>query len=709
LLSSIAGDRGSQWGLRLANRPDAVKPLNVFAYFGLDVLLNELINTDEVALTSSQDGILGNALHWASLGEKESTLRFLLSHRAGSTIIDELWEEYTPLHLSAALRKEDSANLLLDYGASISTRSSLGSTALHLAAQHGLGSIVQRALSNDSWRKVVLAKNIFGRTAFHDSVVPGNAAVIATLLQILDTLPVSAMLDELHDNLRRNPLHVIAESGFADVCRLLLASRYGSRLAVSQDSGKRTPLHVAIAQGQDKVVEEFINWDGGRLFTQIPETHAALLLAARSGQPQVMSALFNSSHKLALLDSNGMTVLHHAANSGDVETVRIVLNKVRRIGMLEATNSAGSTPLFCASERGHAEVVEYFLQEGGARVNATNNDGQEPLHGASRSNLANVVRILLASGADVHAQDSKGQTALAVAAENRALEVAALLLAAGAQLPRISVDSEYHHWLQTHFGQLVEQRLNTRMGITDKDVLDNLYPPQRPKDQFKVYYYVKAASGQRLPPFIISYIIDLAEYWLMNRTQRSGPLMVTELEFYNTPYLRSAPITGNPEYPVRRIEFDITSHDQGWADSITTGWPYDHSYTWFEASREPKQGTTMAKALHLSGPEIVKNVRASREWKRHHVFWPESLVRAFDCDGASDNKQQNATEFYVDPVDNPPILLKWIREIKPGDRVCVHMRARFPGWQNYVSQAEVTVYTSSLLPPGILKRLTGVV
>jgi hypothetical protein len=140
LLGSIAGDRGSQWGLEFAKRPDAVKPMNVFAYFGLDFLLNELFNTNEVALTSSQDGILGNALHWASLGGNESILRLVLSHRAVSTIINEALEGYTPLHLSAELRKEVSANLLLDYGADIFAWSALGSTAFHLAAQHGLAS-----------------------------------------------------------------------------------------------------------------------------------------------------------------------------------------------------------------------------------------------------------------------------------------------------------------------------------------------------------------------------------------------------------------------------------------------------------------------------------------------------------------------------------------------------------------------------------------
>ncbi|KAJ0421262.1 hypothetical protein BJY00DRAFT_312175 [Aspergillus carlsbadensis] len=348
----------------------------------------------------------------------------------------------------------------------------------------------------------------------------------------------------------------------------------------------------------------------------------------------------------------------------------------------------------CASERGHTAVIEYLIQTGGERVN------------------------------DVHAQDTKGQTALAVAAGNRALEAAALLLAAGAQPVGVPGDSDSHHWLQTHFGQLLEQRLDLRTGITDDNVLDSVYPPQRTKDQFKAYFYLKTASRQRLPPHLISTILDYAEYWLVDNTQRSEVLMVTELEFYNTPYLRSAPITGNPESPVRRAEFDITSHDQGWSDTHRGGWPYDHSQTWFEASRESSQGSTdkdkgKDTALHLSDPEIVRNVRASREWKRHRVFWPESLVRALDCGGPGDNDadddkdddtdKQSAPEFHLDPVHNAPMLLRWSGEIKPGDRVCLHMRAGFPGRKNYVRQAEVTVYTSALLPPATLKRLAGLV
>jgi hypothetical protein len=126
----------------------------------------------------------------------------------------------------------------------------------------------------------------------------------------------------------------------------------------------------------------------------------------------------------------------------------------------------------------------------------------------------------------------------------------------------------------------------------------------------------------------------------------------------NLPEGRNA-ITETYDNAMQRIK-DQSSPDRELAEKITQ---------WVSHIREPLTLRELQCALtiregdkalsHLSGPEIVKNVRAFREWKRHRVFWPESLVRAFDCDGDGDglgdnDVQQSSSEFYVDPVDNPP-------------------------------------------------------
>lgn len=698
LLSSIAGPLGCQCGESLAKNPRAVKQINIFAYFGLDCLLEELLNVTEEAVVDSLDGILGNVLHWASLGEHASTLRLLLSHRLAGTIIDQPPNQFTPLHLAAEHRKEVSASILLEYGADVTSRSNLRFTPIHCAAQQGLGSVIGRVLSTESWREVILYKNIFGRTALHEAAVPGHSAVIDTLLQILDTLPISPTLDELQDNLGRNPLHVIAEWGHSDACRIILASKYGIGLATSKDSRGRVPVQIATAQGRVKVVEQFMKWDGGRLFTEMPEiVRGALLLAAQNGQHLVTAKLLDSLHEFCWSDGSGMTPLHYAASSGDIETVKVILQRTRHSGVLETTNMTGDTALFCAANRGHAETVQYLIQEG-ANVNARNQQGQQPLHSAIHSGVGNVIRILLRSGADVNAEDLEGRTPLSIAADNRAFEATALLLTAHAQTNKVPNNSRGFLWLQSQSEAEIIQGLNCYPVMNDDDRLKAVYPPQRPKDQFRAYFYIKAAFKQQLAPYLISYILDLAEYWIVNTTERSEYTVITECEFNNTAYLRSAPITGNPESPVRRIEFNITSHDQGWCDNESSEASYSGSWTWFEASGESAKPIN-DEISQLAGPEIVSNVRASSTWKRHQVSWPESLVRVFDCGDHDEHQDREVAQFYLNPVDNPPVLLRWIRGIRPSDRVCVNPRARFPGWENHIRRAEVTIYTSCLLRP----------
>lgn len=106
---------------------------------------------------------------------------------------------------------------------------------------------------------------------------------------------------------------------------------------------------------------------------------------------------------------------------------------------------------------------------------------------------------------------------------------------------------------------------------------------QNPADQFRVYFYLKQASAHRIPSDFILYIMDLAEYWLVSKTERWGPMSVTGFDGNTKGYLRSAPIVGNPNHPVRQIEYEITSHDQGFSDDTRNHGTYNGSYTWFHA------------------------------------------------------------------------------------------------------------------------------
>jgi len=116
-----------------------------------------------------------------------------------------------------------------------------------------------------------------------------------------------------------------------------------------------------------------------------------------------------------------------AAKNGDIATLRTLIKATP--ALLQARDTDGSTPLHCASWKGHTEAVSLLLDLG-AEVNARNqNDhwGDTPLHAAAHGNQRAVAEILLKRGADPHAVNPRGNTPLAETAIHNATSVANLL------------------------------------------------------------------------------------------------------------------------------------------------------------------------------------------------------------------------------------------------------------------------------------------
>jgi len=97
--------------------------------------------------------------------------------------------------------------------------------------------------------------------------------------------------------------------------------------------------------------------------------------------------------------------------------------------LLDARDSDGSTPLHCATWKGHEHIVAALL-EAGADVNAVNqNDhwGTTPLHAAAHANQAAIAKLLLDHGADTKAKDMEGRTPMFHTTFHKAKAVAKLL------------------------------------------------------------------------------------------------------------------------------------------------------------------------------------------------------------------------------------------------------------------------------------------
>ena len=84
----------------------------------------------------------------------------------------------------------------------------------------------------------------------------------------------------------------------------------------------------------------------------------------------------------------------------------------------EEMPSVGKSPLHEAAESGDADTVKRLLDEKG-NPNQTNDAGQSALHLAAKAGHAGVVDVLIGKGADVAARDKDGNTAEDVAKKER--------------------------------------------------------------------------------------------------------------------------------------------------------------------------------------------------------------------------------------------------------------------------------------------------
>ena len=150
--------------------------------------------------------------------------------------------------------------------------------------------------------------------------------------------------------------------------------------------------------------------------------------AAMRGDGATVRALVASGADVNVAQGDGMTALHWAANRGD-STMAVVL--LRAKARLSATTRIGGyTPLHVASQSGAAGVVRALLAAK-ADARAVTTDGATAMHLAAVAGVPGTITALLAAGADVNAKEPAwGQTPLmAAAARGRADAVRALLKA----------------------------------------------------------------------------------------------------------------------------------------------------------------------------------------------------------------------------------------------------------------------------------------
>lgn len=221
------------------------------------------------------------------------------------------------------------------------------------------------------------------------------------------------------DSMGFTPLHVAAWNGYVELTEYLLQK--GANPNVLSQSGN-TPLKFA----NPDITKLLLRYGAltNNTAPPVPELRYTpnVYIESSSPRPRVINRVvsnfiagssypeksYNILKKLSLeeslkvhnWDKNGNNSLHRAAQSGNLERVKLLVKS----GIdPNSRNNNGDTALRFAAENGHLEVIQYLVEQEGVDINARNNSGTSPLIVASLNNNPKIVNYLTHFGANVNA------------------------------------------------------------------------------------------------------------------------------------------------------------------------------------------------------------------------------------------------------------------------------------------------------------------
>ena len=192
------------------------------------------------------------------------------------------------------------------------------------------------------------------------------------------------------------------------------AERHRGRCSqVAGDSELISQLHTKLDDSPAACI--FGSWIPGHEQQDDGKNFRAALLhaAARMKCPQVVEALLIAGAEIDA-DEDGKTPLIVTAESGDLETARVLLNRGALIG---AKDGNGQTALHLAATNGHGPVSGLLIDRG-ADKEAKDEEHRTALHLAAAKGHNPAIRLLVDRGANKKAKDVFGWGLLHTAAWN---------------------------------------------------------------------------------------------------------------------------------------------------------------------------------------------------------------------------------------------------------------------------------------------------
>ncbi|XP_025833800.1 serine/threonine-protein phosphatase 6 regulatory ankyrin repeat subunit A [Agrilus planipennis] len=420
--------------LHMPNK-DGARSIHTAARYGHVGIINKLLEKGEKVDVRTNDNY--TALHIAVESCKPAVVETLLGYGADVHVRGGKLRE-TPLHIAARVKDGDRcALMLLKSGAGPNLTTDDGQTPVHVAANHGNLQTLLLLLEDGGDPKF---KNKNSETPLHLASRGCHPDVVAHLISFVKTHhgeeAAKQYVNETNEN-DESALHyiccvtkneVLVPSSDREVVKLLLQN--GADVNLLTKSTHETAFHYLAVAGNNEVLSEMISHMTTTQIQKALNRQSAigwtpLLIASHRGHIEFINNLLANHARVDVFDLDGRSALHLAAEKGYIEVCDSLLSHK---AFINSKSRNGRTALHLAALNGYVDLVNFLIKDHNAVIDILTLKKQTPLHLAAGAGQIKVCRLLLDLGANIDATDDQGQKPIHAACQNNHSEVVQLFL-----------------------------------------------------------------------------------------------------------------------------------------------------------------------------------------------------------------------------------------------------------------------------------------